>query len=286
MKQRTTQVGIWIFLLWLFAVGCSSFTQNANKATARVDDARKAETEIEDSKTDTARAYVYGAGEALRAPEGAPVASGLVRRASLTLGPPSMEDAQTMDKVVSGLLSEEQQARKAAEARLATLDARVVGLEKQLAAAQKVTERAEERRDGVLAEASKFADKYLAARRWVLWLVGGYLAWRALPILLTVAGSFAGGPLGGAIASGFGNIIRSIGSAVPGALEKAGAVAAAEHQTVAKALENVAVSVERYKRQYPEAKARLGAILLDETSRDHDRPVIEAALAKNKHRIK
>ncbi len=270
----------------LAVVGCTSLTKSANKATARVEEARKAEVKLEDRKTDTARAYVYGAGEALRQPEGAPVASGLVRRASLTLGPPSMEDAQTMDRVVSGLLSEEQQARKAAEARLATLDARVVGLEKQLVAAQRTTEKAETKRDGVLAEAAQFADKYLAAKRWVLWLLGGYIAWRALPLLLTVLGSFSGGPIGGAIAAGLGNVIRSIGSAVPAALEKAGAVALEEHKKVSDALENVAVGVERFKRQYPDNKERLGAILLDETSRDRDRPVIEAALAKNKQRIR
>lgn len=270
----------------MFLAGCASLVKTSNKATARVDEARKVESNIENRKTDTARAYVYGAGEALRVPEGAPVASGLVRRASLTLGPPSMEDAQTMDKVVSGLLSEEQQARKAAEARLATLDARVVGLEKQLIAAQKTTENAEAKRDGLLAEAAQFADKYLAARRWVLWLAVGYVAYKALPMLLTILGTFSGGPLGAAVASGLGGIIRSIGDAVPASLEKAGAVAATEHQKVSDALASVAVSVERYKRKYPEAKERLGAILLDETSRDRDRPVIDAVLAKSKDRVK
>ena len=270
----------------IVGAGCAPLSRKADGAVQKVSTAKAAERAIAERKDETAKAYVYGAGEALRDPQGAPVASGLVRRAALTLGPPSMDDAQTMDRVVSGLLSEEQAARKAAEARLATLDARVVGLEKQLAAAQKVTEKAETRRDDVLGQAAEFADKYLTARRWVWGLLGGYLAWRALPLLLQLLGIFAGGPLGGAVAGAFGRLIQSIAGAVPGALAKAGAVAADEHAKVSAALENVVVGVERYKRKYPNTKEALAAILLDETNRDTDRPVIEEVVLRNKSRLR
>lgn len=286
--KYATEFGAGVLLagLCLAVVGCASMTRKADMATKKVEQAKAQERTLEDRKENTAKAYVYGAGEALRSPQGVDVASGLVRRAALTLGPPSMEDARSMDNVVSGLLSEEQTARKVAEARLAVLDARVVGLERQLSTAQKNTERAEEKRDGVLEQAASFAEKYLTARRWVWGLVIGFVAWKALPLILQLAGVFAGGPLGGAIAGALGNVIRSISSAVPNALEKAGAVAASEHARVSKSLENVVVGVERYKKQHPDAKAKLAAILLDETSREDDRPVIEAIVAKNKTRIK
>jgi len=280
--KRTLSFIVGLVLL----VGCSNFTRKAATATAKVEAAQKAEATLDAKKVGAAKTYVYGAGEALRNPvAGAPVASGLVRRAAQTLGPPTMEDAQTMDRIVSGLLSEEQTARKAAESRLAILDARVVGLERQLVAAQKVTERAEEKRDGVLGQAAVFADKHLAARRWVLLLVAGFLAIILLPPMLRIAALFAGGPLGGALASVAGSFASGITKAVPGALAKAGAVAAAEHAKLQKAFDAVVVSVERAKRADPGIKPVLRSILQDETSREVERPLIEASLARNKLRL-
>lgn len=272
----------------LLLAGCmsSTFADKSAKATAKVEAAKQKETALEDRKVDTAKAYVYGAGEALRQPEGVPVASGLVRRAALTLGPPSMEDAGSMDKIVSGMLSAEQEARKAAEARLAVLDARVVGLERRLEQAQKATEKAEEKRDGVLAEASGFADKYLSVRRLVYAAIGLFAAYTLLPVLLRILALFSGGPIGGLVASTLGSLIRSVGQAVPETLSKAGVVALEQHRRVEAALENVVVGVERFKKSEPGAKAPLGAILRDETNRESDRLVIENILVRNKDRIR
>lgn len=263
-------------------------SKQAEKALAKVEAAESKIAAVDAQRDAMGRVYIRGADAALRRQtERTPAieaAASLVSRAGLIYGAPGTADALQVERVVDGLVSADQTALEAARRDLAAMDARVAGLEQQLRAAEKGLAKAEDNRDGVMRTASAFADKYLRIRNLVIWAVIVLAGIVVLPAVLRIAALFAGGPLGGLLASTAGWYARSVTSAVPGALAKAGAVASDQFNRVSDTLASVVVGVERAKKQDPRIKEALKAILLAETDRAQ-RPVIEDVLAHHKDRI-
>lgn len=282
---------------WLFSTatavlvtGCL-FNPPSKRAEKALADVAKTEQRIdtaEQKKVDFAKANAYGVSKALDRAERTPevsVAYTLNDRVRLALGEPQAKDALEVDRIVSGLLSEEAKARQSAEKALAKRDSELVGLQDRLAQLESKLEKQESRRDEKLLDFAGLADRFVRLRSWFWLSVSVVLALFLAPLLLRLLAIFlpVTGPVAGVFSALFAKMGRSVLTALPGAAERAGYVASEKVKEVQHTLDDLVTAIQEA-RKNPDIREKLEPILDNVTDERVSRPVIREAKQRLKLR--
>lgn len=282
---------------WLIAVlsvlllaGCL-FPSPGKKAAAALETVHKTEQRIdqqERQKVDFAKANAYGVSKALDRADKTPevsVAYTLNDRVRLALGEPAAKDALEVDRIVSGLLSEEAKARQAAEKALAKRDSELVGLQERLAGLEAKLDKQNEAKDRQFLDFAGLADRFVRLRSW-FWLAVFGLGFLFLaPILFRLLGIFvpATGPVAGIFSALFAKAGGMILNGASGAAEKAGYVAAGKVSALQHTLDDMVTAIQEARKD-PDIRRKLEPLLDDATDERTSRPVIREA--KQRLRLK
>ncbi len=128
-------------LVLLLLTGCLTPSKKYHKAEQKVERSEKAIDTAKDERVEKGKAYVYGTRLSLdrvpKSPE-SDLSIRLIDLASLTLGPPKLEDARQMREIISGLTQAEQKLKDQAEAQLSEFNASVDLLEAKAETLKKV----------------------------------------------------------------------------------------------------------------------------------------------------
>lgn len=270
--------------------GCL-FSSPSKKAAGVLADVKQTEQRIdtaEQKKVDFAKANAYGVSKALDRAERTPevsVAYTLNDRVRLALGEPQAKDALEVDRIVSGLLSEEAKARQSAEKALAKRDGELVGLQDRLAQLESKLEKQESRRDEKLLDFAGLADRFVRLRSWFWLAVSAVLALFLAPLLLRLLAIFlpVTGPVAGIFSVLFAKMGRSVLTALPGAAERAGYVASEKVKEVQHTLDDLVTAIQEA-RKNPDIREKLEPILDNVTDERVSRPVIREAKQRLKLR--
>jgi len=224
-----------VALLPLAPLACKTPTETANDRLAAVAKSKAKEQETRDAKAEAAKGTVFATGRALAyETNGSPavvVARDLNDRAQLTLGLPTSAEGLAWARIVDGLLSAKEADRAEAVKALAERDARIGYLEDKLKGLAVQTAKAEDRRDDSLLAIAREATTWRGIKR-ILWIGGGvaFLLFFGPPLLSLLGAAVPGlGIFANMASSMVGGLARNMFRAVPGAMEKAGAVAKEAH---------------------------------------------------------
>lgn len=276
-------------------VGCKSPLASWLKNEKNQD---KQEQKIEKNKEESiekAKSFVHGTGTALSLnPEPnkyTDVAETLNKRAGLTLGEPSYNNALVMDNIVSGLLSTNAQIKSKAEKDLQSKDKEVMVLQTELEKLQNKLNKIQEEKDKLGLEASTLAEKWTRLLRWIKIIVWGGIIGVVLLFVSQVLSVILPPPynsLFSATALLIGTIGRAVFKLIPNAKSYANVVPKNEFDTSEKTLFALVNGLQkiRHKEISPEEvtaktssvkiKDIIDPILLDLTEKDITRPKIIA----------
>lgn len=235
----------------LFLVGCFLPSKKVDTALQNVQKAEQAIAKVEDKQIGFAATSAHATARALdAAPESkaVDVAKQFNDRTVLALPKPPAAEALAVEKVVDALLAE----RKESAEMLRKYDQQLVGLQDKIAALQKQLEKAETKRDDTMLSISSLADLGARMTWWARVAVLTVFALVMGPFLLRILAAFvpAAGPIAGVASIVLGKVGGSLISAVPGAAQRAGFVAASAARRTEEALEDAVTAIQRARKQH------------------------------------
>jgi hypothetical protein len=212
--------------------------------------------------------YVHGAAWVLQQPSGvtSTVPSALLARAETLLPPVTTQDSLLVVQATTNADT------------LAFLDRRAFSRQDTQERLKVSLAKAEAKSDSVFTSVAATAATWVKIKRWAWWIGGGFLGLFGLTLIMPALSiafpAFA--PFGAIIGNVVGAIIKIPFKLIPQAVKGAGMVAANVHEKTDDTVKALVLAIERAKAD-PKAAAVLKPHLLDATSKDWERPVIDAA---------
>ncbi len=218
-----------LFVAALLLTGCFSPSRQAKNAVAKTERIRMEQAVVHDKLDAKGRALVYATEVALdNAPTNSPteLARTLNRQAAVVLGAPDVADAVTLDKVVTGALSENSAQQEAAQKRLEKFTGGAVALQATQQRLDKQETRSEAAKDQLLLSTASIAQTYTTYKHTFWWVVSGLVGLWLLPKIIRVASIAMGGTgiIGSWVSTFLSHQVSHFVQKVPGVAEKAGVV--------------------------------------------------------------
>ena len=237
-KINSSLTSVLIGALLLFSVaGCRNPEKQLQRDEQRIAALEKKKDANDDKTTSAARAQVFATGESLRRETNRTPAIDLAAeyntKAQLILGPPAYSDAILYERIITQLLSENEEEKARGRAANSAKDREIVALQHRNASLSADLEREREIKARHDKENAAIATSYLRLKWWVKWGIAFAVGVPLLLVLLFVAvkvGVVAGLPGAGIVSELFDRFLGGIGRGVfkvaPRAYESAGVVSA------------------------------------------------------------
>ena len=291
MKRRIIVSVIWLTLL----LSTSSCVGPLKRWLSTDNKQQKTEGKVDKNKEETidkARQFVHGTGTALdldpTPSKYSEVAENLNKRAELTLGPPSYQDVLTINKIVQGLLSTNEQIKIEAQKELSIKDNEIVGLQSQLEGLQGKLEKIQKEKDELGLTHSKLANTFSNIKKWfwiIVWVVIGGVGLMLMSQFLSVLLPPPYNGVFSIIGLLLGSIGRLIFKIVPSSQKFASVVDKSVHDTSEQTLKSLVSALQEIRnkqvkledlKKMPELKLAhlIDGILKDKTDMQITRPKI------------
>ncbi len=258
-----------IFLLILCLSSCSTPIGKFFSKTKKVEDVKRDISKNEDKTVEVGKTYIYGADYTLSLDPNPnrynEVAKGFTQRSLLTLGNPSMEEANELREIVKNLISTNQSLIIKGQKALAEKDEKVADLQKENNELLEKLGVQEAKLNAVNAENAKLATTWkriTSSFWWIVWIV-------VIGFVLSILGKVLPPPYNSIamiVAAPVGLVIRFFIGLLPSAKKAAGVVAEKTHEESQSALEKLVLSINELKKQNPKAFEELSPILKDKTT--------------------
>ena len=238
-------------LFCLLLSGCINPLKLFQRADKKVDTIQTQVNKNKDETVEKAKGYVHGTSTALNLDPNpskySEVASDLNKRTGLILGPPDYQDALVIDKIVTGLLSTNEQIKIQAQKDLNNKDSQIVVLQNKLKGLEEKLEVAEKKKDEIAFENSSLASKWHKLVTWIKWIFWGGLFVGLFLLVSQVLSAVAPPPYNSAFALVsllLGGIGKFIFKLFPKTLHFAGVVAKETYDKTEQALTHIVKGVQ------------------------------------------